>query len=151
MHFTKPLLLLTVTSVAIAAPAEESPKLAARSLESDTDLLLFDWKMADFVDARNHRERFPGLDFDSDGCSGPWVPEEPLDYDFEASCWRHDFGYRNYKKQNRFNDASKDKIDGNFKDDMTTWCKDNDKGILCRGVARIYYEAVQAFGKRKKA
>jgi hypothetical protein len=36
----------------------------------------------------------------------------------EHSCHRHDFGTPNFKKQKRFSEANKARIDANFKKDM---------------------------------
>jgi hypothetical protein len=67
------------------------------------------------------------------------------------SCYRHDFGYRNYKKQNRFTDANKARIDSNFKKDMLNQCKSESFEDACEATATVYYEAVKAFGKKRAA
>lgn len=72
-----------------------------------------------------------------------------LTYAVLNSCYRHDFGYRNFKKQNRFTDANKARIDSNFKTDMFNQCKSEDFQDACEATATVYYEAVKAFGKKK--
>ena len=39
---------------------------------------------------------------------------------FVAGCQRHDFGYRNFKAQDRFTDENKLAIDDNFKAEYVT-------------------------------
>lgn len=65
------------------------------------------------------------------------------------SCYRHDFGYRNFKKQSRFTDANKARIDSNFKTDMFNQCKSENFQDACEATATVYYEAVKAFGKKR--
>jgi hypothetical protein len=63
------------------------------------------------------------------------------------SCYRHDFGYRNFKKQNRF-EANKARIDSNFKKDMYNQCATEKHKNACEITADLYYEAVKVFGKK---
>lgn len=63
------------------------------------------------------------------------------------SCYRHDFGYRNFKAQNRF-EANKARIDDNFKTDMFNQCANESAKGPCEATATLYYEAVKAFGRR---
>jgi hypothetical protein len=67
------------------------------------------------------------------------------------SCYRHDFGYRNFKKQSRFTEANKARIDTNFKTDMFNQCQNEKFKDACKATATVYYEAVKAFGKKKAA
>ncbi|KEF61054.1 uncharacterized protein A1O9_02619, partial [Exophiala aquamarina CBS 119918] len=118
------------------------------SLETETDRLLFSTPISEFLIARDSRTPSE-LDWASNGCS--FSPEEPLGFDFEPSCQRHDFGYRNYKAQRRFTDSGKASIDDNFKRDMDNQCAT--EGVLedlCGGVADLYYQAVVNFGSRVK-
>lgn len=67
------------------------------------------------------------LDLSADGCSVPAIgtlaigashkdnPTGPAELSFLPACERHDFCYRNFKKQNRFNDAEKEVIDEIFR------------------------------------
>lgn len=137
--------LLAVPLLVAAAPV---PILRRQeSLEQATDRLLFSTSISSFLAARSVRDP-PELNWISNGCS--YSPEEPLGFDFEPSCWRHDFGYRNYKAQGRF-DAGKSSIDTQFKHDMDNQCAT--EGILkalCGGVADLYYRAVVEFGSKLK-
>lgn len=118
------------------------------TLEEITDTLLFSTSMDDFQAARNAQDP-PELDWTSNGCTAS--PDQPLGYDFTPSCQRHDFGYHNYKAQDRF-DEGKDAIDSNFKADMYNECNKHGvvSGTVCRGVANVYYEAVHVFGGKKE-
>ena len=117
-------------------------------LEAITDTLLFSDTMSQFQAARNAQDP-PELDWSSDGCTDS--PDNPLGFDFLASCQRHDFGYRNYKAQGRFDDAGKARIDSNFKSDMFDQCMtEGDLQTVCDGVAELYYEAVVEFGSKLK-
>ena len=90
-------------------------------------------------------------DWSSNGCTAS--PDNPLGFDFLQSCQRHDFGYRNYKAQSRFSDDAKARIDDNFHDDMDNQCATEDGDVkrgLCEGVATLYYEAVKAFGSKRR-
>ncbi|KAF2834459.1 hypothetical protein M501DRAFT_907618, partial [Patellaria atrata CBS 101060] len=110
-----------------------------------TDRLLFSSTMSQFQAARNARNP-SGLDWTSDGCSSS--PDNPLGFNFVPSCQRHDFGYRNYKRQNRF-EAGKARIDSNFRNDMYDQCTRESPSSACRVVADIYYNAVKNFGGRE--
>jgi hypothetical protein len=100
--------------------------------------------MSQFISARNARDP-ASLDWSSDGCS--MSPDNP-GFNFLPSCYRHDFGYRNYKVQNRFTDAAKDRIDEKFRSDMYAECAtEGDAEDACRAVANVYYWAVQTFGR----
>jgi hypothetical protein len=67
------------------------------------------------------------------------------------SCYRHDFGYRNFNKQSRFTDTNKARIDSNFKTDMFNQCKNEKYQDACKATATVYYEAVKVFGKKNAA
>ena len=116
--------------------------------EAVTDTLLFSDTMPQFQAARNAQTP-PELDWSSDGCSDS--PDNPLGFNFLQSCQRHDFGYRNYKAQGRFDDAGKARIDSNFKSDMYDQCEtEGDLKVVCEGVADLYYEAVVELGSELK-
>ena len=69
------------------------------------------------------------------------------------SCQRHDFGYRNYKKQSRFTAANKARIDSNFKQDLDNQCNKESSAFkrgACTDIAEVYYEAVKNFGHKKR-
>lgn len=90
-------------------------------------------------------------------------------FPFDPACQRHDFGYRNYKAQNRFTDSGKLSIDNNFKDEyarpsnlpslvyiiavLLTYtslydqCAGESAQGACESLADVYYAAVRAFGR----
>ncbi|GAA3749794.1 hypothetical protein HDA32_001084 [Spinactinospora alkalitolerans] len=115
--------------------------LPPQELRAVTDGYLYDISLADFSATRAQQPHADQLDWSSDACS--WSPDEPIGYSFTSSCHRHDFGYRNYKLQVRFNETTRLRIDDNFRDDMYSVCGGDS---LCRGVANIYYSAVRRFG-----
>ncbi|QUH00921.1 hypothetical protein HUO13_08890 [Saccharopolyspora erythraea] len=115
--------------------------LSDSELRATTDRYLFEVSLTQFTDVRGDRPHATQLDWSSDSCS--WSPDEPLGYDFSESCDRHDFGYRNYKRQARFNEDTRLRIDDNFKADMYSACGSNNG---CKAAANVYYQAVRQFG-----
>ncbi|CAO2653344.1 Nn.00g027550.m01.CDS01 [Neocucurbitaria sp. VM-36] len=139
-----------ITIMSLAALALSSPvELVERqsSLQQITDSYVFSISISQFISNRNTKTGPAELDWDSDGCSNS--PDNPFGFDFENSCYRHDFGYRNFKKQSRFTEANKARIDSNFKKDMFAQCATEGFKIACEATATIYYEAVKAFGKKR--
>ncbi|KAF2114561.1 prokaryotic phospholipase A2-domain-containing protein [Lophiotrema nucula] len=137
--------ILGLISLASAAPTLEVRETDAQA----TDRLLFSTTISAFETARNAKNP-PSLDWTSDGCSDS--PDNPFGFDFLFSCHRHDFGYRNYKIQGRF-EAGKPSIDSNFKKDMYAQCQTEGGAFeiaACKGVADVYYEAVKEFGDKKR-
>lgn len=110
-------------------------------LRRTTDHYLYDVSLDEFADLHTSRPHADQLDWSSDSCS--YSPDHPLGYDFGGSCDRHDFGYRNYQKQARFDEPDRSRVDHNFKHDMYSRC-----GIdpVCKGTANVYYFAVREFG-----
>ena len=115
--------------------------LTDAELRAVTDDYLYDISLSDFTILRGEKPHADQLDWSSDSCS--YSPDDPLGYEFTESCDRHDFGYRNYKAQTRFNEDTRLTIDDNFLADMNGSCGDDS---TCRGVATLYYEAVRQFG-----
>ncbi|ASU82914.1 hypothetical protein CDO52_09045 [Nocardiopsis gilva YIM 90087] len=115
--------------------------LTPDELRRVTDEYLFGVSLSRFITIRDSAPYAGQLDWSSDSCS--WSPDNPVGYNFDPGCKRHDFGYRNYKKQSRFTEPNRLKIDNNFRDDLYGIC---DGDWLCRGVADIYYNAVREFG-----
>jgi hypothetical protein len=118
-----------------------------------TDKLLFQDTLWMFLSSR--AKGGGQLDWSSDLCSAPTTEpqrSQPLGFDFRGPCERHDFGYRNYKKQGRFTETNRKRIDDNFHNDLYTYvCADytglsSASGVLCRRIADIYYNAVRACG-----
>jgi hypothetical protein len=86
-----------------------------------------------------------GFDWSTDYCSSS--PDQPLGFDFRLSCYRHDFGYRNYKAIGAF-PANKSRIDGSFYFDLKAKCATYNVFVRpsCYSLAWTYYQAVSAFG-----
>lgn len=116
MKFTAALLLVLPLAVS-ASPLETrfaELLFSRQSAASETDRLLFSVTLSAFLQARAAQN--PSyLDWSSDSCSSS--PDNPFGFPFDPACQRHDFGYRNYKAQNRFTDAGKLRIDNNFRNE----------------------------------
>ena len=126
-----------------SAPPPQNPCTA-----SETDRLIFSTPIAQF-----HRQwdvKSPGcFDWSSDDCSGS--PDNPLGFDFNYPCRRHDFGYRNSKKQGRCTEAYRKRVDDNFQKDLYDYCAqfsglESWKGVECRRLADTYHEFVRGLG-----
>jgi hypothetical protein len=111
----KSVLVTLLSTLSLVAGAVVSPRETAIAA---TDRLLFSTTISGFETARNAKNP-ASLDWTSDGCSSS--PDNPFGFDFIWSCHRHDFGYRNYKAQGRF-EMGKASIDNNFKTDMYAQC-----------------------------
>jgi hypothetical protein len=110
-------------------------------IRATTDRLMFTESLGEFARVRGSADRPAELDWSSDGCT--MAPDRPLGHDFTKACWRHDFGYRNYKAQLRFDEDARLRIDQKFRSDMYDLCG---KSALCRLTADTYYQAVRRFG-----
>ena len=139
------------TSTALALLSAFSTFVSAVPLETRqcecttaiTDELVFDVSMATFQQRRAAKD--PSCcDWSSNGCS--WSPDNPLGFDFEPACDRHDFGYRNFKNQNRFSEDNRLRIDNQFKSDLYNQCANENLEGTCRGLADVYYNAVRRCG-----
>ncbi|RJQ82925.1 phospholipase [Pseudonocardiaceae bacterium YIM PH 21723] len=113
----------------------------AIDVPATTDKYLFSISLPQFEQIRGTNANADVLDWSSDGCS--WSPDKPLGWNFLPACHRHDFGYRNYKKQNRFGHDTRLRIDDNLKRDLYGICGSNP---ACRKTADLYYAAVRKFG-----
>src|SRR4029450_5370049 len=85
------------------------------------------------------------FDWSTDYCSSS--PDQPLGFDFRLPCWRHDFGYRNYKAVGQFS-ANKSRIDDYFSFDLKAKCATYSIWVRssCYSLAWSYYQAVKTFG-----
>ncbi|GGK03533.1 hypothetical protein GCM10010123_36800 [Pilimelia anulata] len=129
-------------AAALATALAAAPAAAgAETIEQFTDRLVFATALPAFVDLRRQQPRPGELDWASDGCS--WSPDRPAGHDFLPGCHRHDFGYRNHKRQHRFDKNSRLRIDNQLKKDLYGICG---KDVACRRVADLYYAAVRQFG-----
>ncbi|SFS34195.1 phospholipase [Saccharopolyspora flava] len=115
--------------------------LTPEELQKTTDSYLFEYSLDEFTQTRAEQPHSDQLDWSSDGCS--YSPDAPFGWEFKESCDRHDFGYRNYKLQERFSEDNRLKIDDNFRDDMYSAC---DGDGACEATADLYYQAVRQFG-----
>jgi Prokaryotic phospholipase A2 len=136
----------TITSIAVAftmivSTATASAALDPGQLRQVTDQYLFSTSLSSFQTIRAQQPYASQLDWSSDGCSSS--PDNPFGFNFVKACYRHDFGYRNYKKQSRFNETTRLTLDNNFKTDLYTICAGN---WACDRTADIYYAAVRQFG-----
>lgn len=110
-------------------------------LRRTTDHYLYDTSLDDFAATRAEQPHADQLDWSSDSCS--YSPDHPLGYDFAGSCDRHDFGYRNYQRQDRFGEPDRSHVDHNFKHDMYSRCGPD---VACKATANVYFFAVREFG-----
>lgn len=79
---------------------------------AEIDHLLFSVPLTEFTAHRNKKDP-PTVDWSSEGCTSS--PDNPFGFSYLPACHRHDFGYQNYRFQNRFTKDAKAKIDLNFK------------------------------------
>jgi hypothetical protein len=111
LHFFHPLFLILSFSPFHTPPGTDNHSYngAPRNAwEKATTCMVFStpiWEFSNLFD----RHHAPGvadneaailIDWSTDACTG--VDDRPLGWDFKPSCIRHDFGYRNYKRQRRF-------------------------------------------------
>ncbi|KAK4117908.1 hypothetical protein N656DRAFT_774132 [Canariomyces notabilis] len=143
MKLLTTLLTLTPAVLGLALPAEGTTLALRQSSVQITDQYLFSISLPAFTARRNARDPAT-LIWDSDGCSSS--PDNPFGFPFIPACHRHDFGYRNYKAQNRFTDAGKLRIDNNFRIDLYYQCAGSSVRGVCEALAEVYYAAVRAFG-----
>lgn len=148
---------LVVTPFSLAFPLETRDPQCGEQCQ--TDRLLFYTPMPQFLDAK--RKRDPStLEWGDDGCSVPVLNGSGLDslgdfpdgFNFLDSCKRHDFGYYNYRKQNRCNEDTRGQIDENFKKDLNNECKSYSwwrhplKRIHCQALVETYFLGVRSGG-----
>ncbi|KAK6534036.1 hypothetical protein TWF281_005375 [Arthrobotrys megalospora] len=136
-------------------------------VECQTNTAIFAISLNDFIgNYRNKGLNSPPLIYESDGCSVPDKVAEffkinkdfPYGYEFLNSCYRHDFGYRNFKAQNRFTDGNREDIDQRFQGDLLAQCSSQfPKADIfhpvqlfnrkwCNTVAKVYYKFVRLCG-----
>ena len=125
----------TLALIFTGAPAQ------AVDIVAVTDDYLYTKTISQFTTLRAQQPYAGQLDWSSDGCS--YSPDNPFGFKFLPTCERHDFGYRNYKRQGRWNETNRLRIDNNFKSDMYRQCGSN---WACKRTADLYYAAVREFG-----
>jgi hypothetical protein len=139
--------------VLISAMALLAPSVAASAAADSKATVLSRWTQTAvssstaWNDARLNRDPWAsyGFDWTTDYCSSS--PDNPLGFNFSLSCWRHDFGYRNYKDLGTF-PANKDRLDNMFYADLKRKCATYSTVTqpACYSLAWTYYQAVSVFG-----
>ncbi|QUC16037.1 uncharacterized protein UV8b_00278 [Ustilaginoidea virens] len=134
-----------LTAAAVAAVASPLAALQPRTtaLEALTDRYLFELTLPEFMAEREARNP-ESVNWNSDGCTDS--PDNPFHFPFLPACRRHDFGYNNYRSQNRWAVSAKRRIDENFLMDLDFQCKSVWATKACKALARVYYLAVRKFG-----
>ena len=132
---------VTAATAIVLGAGTASAELSPSQLVTTTDNYLYSLSLSQFSATRNARPYATQLDWSSDACSNS--PDNPFGYNFTPACHRHDFGYRNYKRQSRFTESNRLRIDNQFKADLYTQCGSS---WTCRRTADVYYSAVRQFG-----
>ena len=130
-----------VAGTVLAGSATAAAALDPAQLRQVTDQYGFSTSLNGFQTVRAQQPYADQLDWSSDGCSSS--PDNPFGFDFVKACHRHDFSYRNYKRQARFNETTRLTIDNKFKSDLYEICAGN---WACNRTADVYYAAVRQFG-----
>ncbi len=139
-------IVAVLVALGIASPASAvtvADKVTVLSGWTQTPVASYDaWNSA-----RVNQVRWTSYQFDwsTDYCSAS--PDQPLGFDFRMPCWRHDFGYRNYKAVGLF-PANKSHVDDGFYADLKRKCNAYNPYVRpsCLSLAWTYYQAVRAFG-----
>jgi hypothetical protein len=105
-------LLFSLVNTALALTPGDVTLDKRQSLETITDQYLFTFTLPQFTAKHNARDPAT-LDWTTDDCT--LSPDNPLEFPFVPACHRHDFGYNNYQKQNRFTESRRLRIDNKFK------------------------------------
>jgi len=133
--------ILGIPSPAAAVTFEQ--KLMALSDFTQTSVTSYNsWNSA-----RQNQAAWADYQFNwsTDYCSAS--PDNPLGFDFRLSCYRHDFGYRNYKEMALF-EPNKSRVDSAFYEDLKRKCATYNWLVrpACYSLAWTYYNAVRVFG-----
>jgi hypothetical protein len=146
------LLRRTAIAVTLLVGVSVAPA-AARAASPDRQSLLLAWTSVgadsyrDWNAARTDPDRRYGFRFDwsTDYCTGG--PDQPNGYDFRLACWRHDFGYRNYRAGSGLR-PHKNRVDAAFHADMMRVCDREPPANRrdCARIANAYHWAVRVFG-----
>lgn len=140
-------LLAVVVALGVAGPAAavtNAQKLSVLSSFTQTSATSYNaWNGARLNQAAWADYRF---NWTTDYCSSS--PDNPLGFNFTLSCYRHDFGYRNYKEMAQF-PANKGRLDSAFYADLQRACDRYNAWVrpACDSLAWTYYQAVRAFGR----
>ncbi|KAK5653195.1 hypothetical protein OQA88_9093 [Cercophora sp. LCS_1] len=139
----KPTTFLLGLAARVSAFSVNTSTPKRQDLEAITDMHLFSLSLPQFEAKHNNRDP-NALDWTTDNCT--LSPDNPLGFPFVPACHRHDFGYRNYRRQSRFTKVAKRRIDDNFLTDLYYQRRPVRFRRLCRALARVYHAAVIAFG-----
>ena len=136
-------LLAAVAAATPAAAVTTGEKLAVMSQFTQTSSSSYNsWNAA-----RLNQPAWASYQFDwgTDYCSAS--PDQPLGFDFRLSCYRHDWGYRNYRAMGQF-PSNKSRLDDAFYQDMRRKCGQYNSIVrpACYSLAWSYYQAVKQFG-----
>jgi hypothetical protein len=149
---TRPRSALAAAALAVLAVlGAASPAAAATTGQKLAVLSSFTQTSVSSYNVWNGARLNPGawadyrLNWTTDYCSSS--PDNPLGFTFTLSCYRHDFGYRNYKEMGQFS-ATKSRLDRAFHADLQRACDRYNAFVrpACDSLAWTYYQAVRAFG-----
>ncbi|MFE9200803.1 phospholipase [Micromonospora sp. NPDC007230] len=136
-----------LTALGVASPAQAAvsreQKLSVLSSWTQTSATSYNaWNAGRLNKAAWSEYAF---DWSTDYCSSS--PDNPLGFNFELSCYRHDFGYRNHKAMGIFS-ANKARLDSAFYEDLKRVCATYNSVVrpACTSLAWTYYQAVKNFG-----
>ena len=133
--------VVAVAATVLVGAGTASAALDPAQLRQVTDQYIHSTSLNSFQNVRAQQPYGDQLDWGSDGCSNS--PDNPFGFNFVKACYRHDFGYRNYKRQSRFTEPNRLTIDNKFKSDLYEICNGN---WACNRTADVYYAAVRQFG-----
>jgi hypothetical protein len=141
---------ILLATLAVAVVGFGQPALAATT---DRMAVLSSWTQTSVTSynawnsARQNQGAWSAYRFDwsTDYCSSS--PDNPLGFDFRLACYRHDFGYRNYKAAGQFA-ANKSRLDSALYEDLKRKCATYNSLVrpACTSLAWTYYQAVRTFG-----
>jgi hypothetical protein len=127
-----------------------SPRPSTHSLATH---LIHATALTEFLELRSSQhesQTLSRLDWTSDGCSKS--PDRPFGFDFLSCCYRHDFAYRNYRRQGRLNEDERYRIDVRFREDMRNICEKESatRRTVCITLAELYYTGIRIFGAERR-
>lgn len=151
MHRRRLTTLLTAALLGLTGAAGFAGPAAAVAADKPAVLASFTQTSASSYNAWNSARLNQGswaayqFDWSTDYCSSS--PDNPLGFAFQLSCYRHDFGYRNYKAIGQF-PANKARLDNAFYEDLKRVCATYSSAVrpACLSLAWTYYQAVRLFG-----
>ncbi|MEH1167189.1 phospholipase [Micromonospora sp. CPCC 205539] len=138
--------LALLATLAIASPAAAvTPAQKLSVLSSWTQTSASSYNAWNSARANQGAWAEYGFNWSTDYCSSS--PDNPLGFTFNMSCYRHDFGYRNYKSVGQF-PANKSQLDSALYEDLKRVCTRYNAVVrpACYSLAWTYYQAVSIFG-----